>query len=163
MVQEVWVAVSKAVQSWQPSGHANSLRAWLFETTRRLSLEAIRRGDRPDRRRALALDKVEEALLPNAMSVNSLGSESSAEGQWIAFHLAAASVQQKVARHTWLAFWETAVRGRAASDVADELEMTSGAVYTAKCRVHVRIRNVISEFTQADASDVQDKRTEEKQ
>jgi DNA-directed RNA polymerase specialized sigma24 family protein len=36
---------------------------------------------------------------------------------------------------TWAAFWNTAAKGRSAADVAGELGMSDGAVYTAKSRV----------------------------
>jgi DNA-directed RNA polymerase specialized sigma24 family protein len=41
---------------------------------------------------------------------------------------------------TWLAFWKTAVDGRAPRDGAAELGMTSGAVRVAKSRVLQRLR-----------------------
>jgi RNA polymerase sigma-70 factor (ECF subfamily) len=44
---------------------------------------------------------------------------------------------------SWRAFWHTAVDGRPAPDVASELGLSVGAVYTAKSRVLDRIRRVI--------------------
>jgi RNA polymerase sigma factor (sigma-70 family) len=43
----------------------------------------------------------------------------------------------------WQAFWKTAVNGRSAQDVGFELKMTPGAVYVAKCRVLVRLREEV--------------------
>ncbi len=42
--------------------------------------------------------------------------------------------------NTWKACWELVVAGRPAAEVAQELEMTVGAVYVAKCRVLRRLR-----------------------
>ena len=40
----------------------------------------------------------------------------------------------------WRACWEHVVSGRSASEVGQELGMTEGAVYAAKCRVLKRLR-----------------------
>src|SRR5262249_23529324 len=47
---------------------------------------------------------------------------------------------------TWTAFWRTAVEGRAAKDVADELSMSPGAVRVAKSRVLHRLREELGEL-----------------
>ena len=45
---------------------------------------------------------------------------------------------------TWKAFWEQAVEGRPAAEVADELGMTVGAAYAAKFRVLDRLRQELA-------------------
>ena len=47
---------------------------------------------------------------------------------------------------TWKAFWETAVEGRSAREVAVETGMSPGAVYIAKSRVLARLRERIAEL-----------------
>ena len=47
---------------------------------------------------------------------------------------------------SWQAFWRTAVEGQGAADVARELGMSVGAVYTAKSRVLDRIKRAIEEL-----------------
>ncbi len=49
-------------------------------------------------------------------------------------------LQKEFEPRTWKAFWERTVHGRAAMDVAAELSMTPGAVYTATSRVLARLR-----------------------
>jgi RNA polymerase sigma-70 factor (ECF subfamily) len=41
---------------------------------------------------------------------------------------------------TWKAFWRVTVDGQRPADVADELGMTVGAVYTAKSKVLAHLR-----------------------
>ena len=43
----------------------------------------------------------------------------------------------------WTAFWGTAIEGRPAEAVGVELRMPPGAVYVAKCRVLVRLRDEV--------------------
>jgi RNA polymerase sigma-70 factor (ECF subfamily) len=47
---------------------------------------------------------------------------------------------------SWQAFWRTAVDGCPGADVAQELGMTIGAVYTARSRVLERIRKQIQQL-----------------
>jgi RNA polymerase sigma-70 factor (ECF subfamily) len=59
------------------------------------------------------------------------------------FLVAAHRVRPQVNEDAWLAFWQTAVEGRAASDVAGELKIKLGALYTAKSRVLALIKKEI--------------------
>lgn len=134
VVQEVLLAVHRGMVRWEQSGRAGSFRAWLAETVRRLTLEAIRRrqavevaGNGSAYREALERPAVAEPTDRNETL------------RW-AFYCACAEVEQEVESATWRAFWWTAVEGKPAQDVARELGWTIGNVYSAKCRVLARIR-----------------------
>jgi RNA polymerase sigma-70 factor (ECF subfamily) len=62
------------------------------------------------------------------------------------FRWAAERVRACFEESSWHAFWLTAVDGKCAKDVAGELGLTVGAVYTAKSRVLVRIKREIDEL-----------------
>jgi RNA polymerase sigma-70 factor (ECF subfamily) len=55
-------------------------------------------------------------------------------------------VRPRVEPHTWAAFYQTAVDGRAADEVAAELGMTKVAVYKAKSRVLELIRQAVDQL-----------------
>ena len=55
-------------------------------------------------------------------------------------HRALSQIRGEFEPRTWEAFWQTAVNGRPAADVAAELGMTPGAVRVAKSRVLHRLR-----------------------
>lgn len=59
------------------------------------------------------------------------------------FLWAAERVRSQVEPESWQAFWQTAVENRPAGDIARELNMRLGAVYTAKSRVLARIKQEI--------------------
>jgi DNA-directed RNA polymerase specialized sigma24 family protein len=59
------------------------------------------------------------------------------------FLVAAQRVRPQVNEDSWHAFWQTAVEDRAASDVAEELKIKVGALYTAKSRVLALIKKEI--------------------
>jgi len=48
--------------------------------------------------------------------------------------------------NTWEAFWGTAVEGRNATEVGEQLKLTAGAVYVAKSRVLARLRNEVQQL-----------------
>ena len=50
---------------------------------------------------------------------------------------------------TWQAFWQTAVEKRPAADVAEELQMSVAAVWKAKSRVMLHLREELSELDDA--------------
>jgi RNA polymerase sigma-70 factor (ECF subfamily) len=49
---------------------------------------------------------------------------------------------------TWRAFWRTAVEGLPATEAAEELGMSPGAVRVAKCRVLQRLRVELTELSE---------------
>src|SRR5579859_5956398 len=59
------------------------------------------------------------------------------------FVVAAGRIRPQIQETSWRAFWQTAVDGRAPSDVAAELKITLGALYTAKSRVLAMIKKEI--------------------
>jgi RNA polymerase sigma factor (sigma-70 family) len=64
------------------------------------------------------------------------------------FLVAAQRVRPQVNEDSWHAFWQTAVEGRAASDVAEELKIKVGALYTAKSRVLALIKKEIQSLSE---------------
>lgn len=137
VAQQVLLAVHRAAEDWVPSGHAGSFRAWLFETARRSCLAALRR----------------RAKLPESIPMGAdepiCDPEADVEADWQrwAFCAAAQHVQTLVEESTWQAFWLTAVQGFSAADAAQQLGVSIGALYTAKCRVMARIREYVKQLT----------------
>jgi len=138
--QHVLVAVHKAAQNWQPSGREGSFRAWLFETARRACLKRLR--TRPAD--GIEQEKVEA---PGTDLLDDMIQQEDAACQKWAFYAAAAAVQLEVEETTWRAFWRTTVENQAAQTVADELRISIGSVYTARCRVLSRIRRRVDELS----------------
>jgi RNA polymerase sigma-70 factor (ECF subfamily) len=142
VVQEVLLAVHKVAGQWHASGRAGSFRAWLFETARRVCLGHLRsrRGGAVAAGGSSALRRLNDlpGQAPDAP-------RDEAEWQRWVFCCAAAQAERESQPTTWRAFWLTAVEGTAAPVVADELGISIGSVYAAKCRVLARIRARIEE------------------
>jgi RNA polymerase sigma-70 factor (ECF subfamily) len=143
VVQEVMLAVHRAMDGWKPSQRAGSFRAWLAEAARRITLQTLRQRDKRDRAAGGAATRgaLHEVVAPTACEQT----EQEDARRWV-FFCAAACVEQEVQESTWRAFWLTAVDGRPAADAARELGLTVGNVYSAKCRVLERIRRRVAEL-----------------
>jgi RNA polymerase sigma-70 factor (ECF subfamily) len=137
--QETLLRVSKAIGSGQYQSSKGSFRGWLLTVLRNtLRLHASRskqhaRGtgdtgvlellrEQPDRQQ---LDLWER------------------EYQLRMFHWAAERVQSSFQQTTWKAFWETTVVGKSIASVAQELGVSTGAVYIARSRVLSSLRQEI--------------------
>jgi RNA polymerase sigma-70 factor (ECF subfamily) len=63
-----------------------------------------------------------------------------------AFARAAEKIRPAFSEATWQAFWQTAIEGKSGKDVARALGISVGAVYLAKSRVMVRLKQQVAEF-----------------
>ncbi|QEH37682.1 RNA polymerase sigma factor CnrH [Aquisphaera giovannonii] len=141
LAQEVFRAVAKAIDDYDPDPARGSFRGWLFRIARNLMINLLAaRRSRPqatgdsDVRRLLdqvpAPDAAETALFD-------------LEYRRGLFQWAAGEVRGEFREPTWRAFWLTAVEEREPKDAASELGISVGAVYIARSRVMARLRAVI--------------------
>ena len=147
VVQEVLLAVHRAVGDWQPSGRAGSFRAWLLQTAHHICLKTLRRQFGRDR--GIGGTSAQRRLEDMATSDAADKAEEQEWQRW-AFCWAAGQVQRAIQPATWQAFWMTAVNDRPPLEVAHQLGMRVGSVYAAKCRVLARIRERVQELSRSD-------------
>lgn len=143
--QDVALALARQAQNWESTGRAGSFRSWLFETSRRLCLKRIR-----DDRTFQSLDAVTSELSDSYEDAEQslLNRERDDHRDWL-LCAAAGIVQAEVENQTWQAFWRTSVDGVAPADVALELGVGVGTIYTAKCRVLSRLRRCAAELEES--------------
>jgi RNA polymerase sigma factor (sigma-70 family) len=148
VVQEVMIAVHRAMGDWRPSQREGSFRAWLAETARRVTLQILRQ-----KRRIGGGVGGDSTALPLSQIIDQPGdgSEEAEYQRWL-FFCAAAQVEREVQESTWRAFWMTAVLGQSPEQVAIELEMQIGTVYASKCRVLARIRRSVEALQRGESS-----------
>ena len=143
--QDVALALSRQASEWETTGRSGSFRAWLYETARRLCLKRIR-----DERSFVSLDAAVAEIPDSCDGVEQmlLSRESDDHRHWLCC-AAAGSVQAEVESETWQAFWRTTVDGSSPADVAKELGIGVGSVYTAKCRVLSRLRRCVTDLNES--------------
>ena len=140
--QEVLAAVHDRIATWDHDASRGSFRGWLMRVARNVSVDKI-----AERTRSLAAarDSQSEQLL-RSLPDTSADSRAEFETEYrrSLFEWAAGEVQSEVREVTWRAFQMSAVQGVPAQEVAEQLKIPVGSVYTAKCRVVERIRSRVA-------------------
>lgn len=146
--QEVFRAVARAVTRWVPDPERGSFRGWLFRVARNATLDWLaKRRVEPQGSGDTALQTLlNERPAPDPQTARIVVAEFRRQ----LFGWAARQIEPEFQPASWRAFWETAVTGRPAGDVARELSMSVGAVYVARCRITARLRTFIAQVD-ADA------------
>ena len=147
VTQQVVLAVTQAVEQWQPDGREASFRRWLFGIARKLALRFIQRGatSRGPSRRGVGgtdmLDLLKNLPEPEHRTVIEFDDEYRNE----IFNLAAERVRSDFRESTWQAFWRTCVLNEPIAEVAESLGMTTGNVYVARTRIIAKLRQIVEE------------------
>jgi RNA polymerase sigma-70 factor (ECF subfamily) len=145
VAQEVFRAVLTHIGSFRKEKQADTFRGWLRAIFRSKVNDLFRqRGKEP----VGAGGSDAQALMAQCPSLAMPDENDPDEGpaQREVVRRALALLRGEFEERTWKAFWHTTVEGRATSDVAADMDMTSGAVRVAKCRVLHRLREVLGEL-----------------
>jgi RNA polymerase sigma-70 factor (ECF subfamily) len=135
LTQTVLAAVSEAIRRLDYDPRRGTFRGWLLGVTRNQMLKLLAR----ERRQPHGGDELlDEQIAPPEDTA--LWEQ---EYKRQRFRWASERVRGDVEAASWQAFWRTAVEGVSAADVAKELGLSVGAVYTAKSRVLDRLRKMI--------------------
>jgi RNA polymerase sigma-70 factor (ECF subfamily) len=144
VTQRVLLAVANKVPAWNDKPERGRFGAWIFRVTRNLAAKAWHARRLHS---ASAGDSRTSQLLAEVTDSSDQGNTLfQAEYRKALFHWAAERVSDQVQEATWRAFWMTAVEGRDPATVAGELGVSTSTVYTAKCRMLMRIRGEIERF-----------------
>ena len=144
IVQEVMVAVSKAIHRWDQDPSKGRFRDWLFKIARNLMINFL------TRRKHLPLGQGGSELvqlLNERVDPNTADSDSSREFDLEyrreLYLIAAKQVRSDVRPTTWEAFQRTSIEGMPIKEAANCLGMTEGAIVVARCRVLARLRDEV--------------------
>ena len=144
IVQEVMIAVSKAIHRWDHDPTKGRFRDWLYKIARNLMVNFLRR------RKHLPLGQGGSELvrfLNESIDPSTEESESSREFDLEyrreLYLIAARQVRADVRPSTWDAFQRTSLEGMSSIQAADCLGMSEGAVVVARCRVLARLREAV--------------------
>jgi len=147
VVQDVFISVAKNVASFQRRKEKASFRSWLATITRNRVRDYFRKqakrtdgvGGTAGLERLNGLpNQPDDETLEHSISVASLDQRLPVRVLEI--------VKSDCNPKTWQAFWETTIKGDAAADVADRLEMKITSVYQARSRILRRLRKQLEEL-----------------
>ncbi|WP_165229240.1 RNA polymerase sigma factor [Aquisphaera insulae] len=144
LCQEVFRAVARAIERYDPDPRRGSFRGWLSRIARNLiiNLFAARRQHPPGSGDTNILRLLEDQ--PDPASVDS--AEFDAEHRRGLVLWAAERVRHEFSDVAWQAFRLAGVDGKPAREVAESLGMSLGTVYQYKSRAVVRIRRELLQY-----------------
>ncbi len=141
--QEVLRTVSARMPTFEYDPDTGKFRNWL------LSVARSRTADLVERRRkegnGTGDSQVESLLDEQAAHATVTDDQWEQEYRRSLFDWAAQKTRRKFSAQTWQAFWLTSVEGRKTQDVARTLDVSTGAIYIARCRVLAALRTCVKE------------------
>jgi len=140
LAQQVLMSVSVAIGRWEKSSEESKFRKWLSRVTRNAILNALTRTP-ADRAPGGTSAKISlEAIAKADSETESLvATEYRRELYW----RAAAVVRAEVEEMTWKAFELSVLENMPIDQVAKELRKSTGAIYSARSRVMLRLREAV--------------------
>ncbi len=148
LVQEVLAAVSRSVEDWLERPDRGRFRAWLFGIARNTAINFLTRP----RHRPLAAGGGDALkLLAESLTADDTSDSFDVAYEREVFRWASVQVREGVADKTWRAFWETTMENRAITDVAKELDMSTGSIYIARSRVMARLRELVRALEEGES------------
>lgn len=147
VAQKVLVKVAAAIARFQPDDSRARFRTWLTTVCHNTLVDQLRRS-RPDMGQGGPASQ--DTMAPAAVDVGLTEEELSREHRRQVFRWAAARAAETFAESTWLAFWQTAVEGTPVRQVASQLGISVGAVYTARSRVMQFLKQKVQEYDDAE-------------
>lgn len=144
VVQRVFLAISQAIEGWEPNPNLPPFRAWLMTLSRNVITKALARK-RPDE--GAGSSDVRDLLEMLPADDSQITAELVSEGRREIFRWASEQVRPEFSQTTWSLFWETAVQGRSVADVSLSAGRSAGAIYMARFRVLQRLKEKVHEVS----------------
>ena len=138
VVQEVLLAVSGSIESFEHNGRPGAFRAWLRATL----VNRVRTFWRTRKRKAPAAggDEIDRALVELEDPASAMSREWDRQHDRHVLGRLMRRIEKEFKPETWQAFYRVAIEGQSADAVAGELATTTNAVFIAKSRVLKRLR-----------------------
>ncbi len=138
VAQEVFLTVNARVVEFRKGPQGGSFRGWLHRITDHKVGDYLRKQNKAPRAPggSEAHDQLQQ--VPDSSAGSSLADDGSERA--ILCRHAMELVRDQFEAQTWEAAWRVVVEGQRPADVAADLGMSRGAIYTAKSRVLGRLR-----------------------
>jgi RNA polymerase sigma-70 factor (ECF subfamily) len=141
--QDVFQAVVASVGRFRRERAGDTFRGWLRRITQNKVRDHFRRLGREVSGVGGSSAQEWLAQLPEPLLADD--DPAPEESECGLFAQALGQIRSEFEDRTWAAFWQTALEGRGAKDVAADLSMSPGAVRVAKSRVLQRLREELGD------------------
>lgn len=140
VVQEIWIAIYRGIDRYEPRSHAFAFRGWLAKIARNTAINYLSRKSNPQR---LELIRDADTITDRNSTRQLLQEQWDREYQRQVLQWAAMRVASRVSAETFSAFWRTVVDGESVELVARELGMTTGALYVSRGRIMATLKREV--------------------
>lgn len=149
LVQNVLIAVARAVGRWRSDRETGKFRTWLFRIARN---QLIDFSGKLKRQISSVGGTSMVGLLEQTPQFEGWDEEEVKQAQRRElFQWAVTRVKGSFKHQTWQAFWLTAIEDVSVDAAARTLQLSHGAVYIARSRVFARLREEIRRWEDEDA------------
>ncbi len=145
VVQEVFRSVWSKISNFRRTGTGSTFRGWLWVITQNKLRDLYRSRHRAFRSEGGTDARIRLNLLAQDTEDSTQCPAAGATENQELIQRAIDLVKAEVKPQTWEAFWLTTIDGLTAIETAERLNIKIGSVYTARCRVLTRLRNVLGE------------------
>ena len=145
VLQEVLAAVLQHVSDFRRGGPHDSFTAWLATITRHKVCDHYRRRQGRAEARGGTTAQRQMAEIPQPEPAHET-IRPDAEAAACLSRRVLDMIRAEFEPGTWQAFWQTAIDGQSPALVAEDLQMSTAAVYMAKSRVLRRLRQALEEL-----------------
>jgi RNA polymerase sigma-70 factor (ECF subfamily) len=146
--QEVLSAVMLHLSDFHRDRPQDSFSGWLAAITRNKVRDLYRRRHGRAEARGGSTAQRQMADIPQPPEPSEEFIQPDAESAAWLSRRALDLIRAEFENRTWDAFWRVTIQGQSSSQVAEDLQMSIPAVYTAKSRVLRRLRQVMGELPQ---------------
>jgi RNA polymerase sigma-70 factor (ECF subfamily) len=143
VMQQVFLSISRSIENWTAEEGRPPFRAWLTTIARNAITKALTRRPRDI---ATGASSVLD-LLHEVPSADNAAEELLAEAKQEVVRWAAEQLRPEFSDVTWSIFWQTAIEGIPAAEVAKATGRTAGAIYVARYRVLTRLKEKVLEVS----------------
>lgn len=143
LTQQVLWSISQSIQRFDPDHSKGRFRDWLRTIARNAIINAMTRKSADQATGGSDMD-----LLNGQLAAEAETSQVDLNYRREIFLGAATQVRQRVDEQTWQCFWDTLILGRSVDEVAQQLNRTRGSVYTARCRIIHRLKQIVERLDQ---------------
>lgn len=142
VMQQVFLSVSRAINTWEPGSDRPPFRAWLTTISRNTITKALDRAPKDQGTGSTSmLELLHKTALPQPTS-----DELVREARKELVRQAADQIRPEFSESTWEAFWLTSIEGRTIPETAKKSGKNPGSIYIARFRVRERLREKIKEL-----------------
>ena len=142
-MQQALLSISKSIDGWIPGALQPPFRAWLSTIARNAITKVLVRRPRDVATGSTSIVK----LLNDQPDPAETTAEILVEARRELVRWATEQIRSEFSESTWKVFWQTAVEGVPAAEVAKSTARSVGAVYVARYRVISRLKEKVLEVS----------------